>query len=70
MTGKNATPLIGWHSADETLKPWLEAEFRRRGMRTMRELLDEMAAEYRERVEFLAHHGPAACEAASELEKP
>lgn len=53
MTGKNATPLIGWHSTDPTLKPWLEAEVERRGMETMRELLDEMAAEYRERVEFL-----------------
>ena len=47
MTGKNATPLIGWHSADPTLKPWLEAEFKRRGMDSMRQLLDEMAAEYR-----------------------
>lgn len=56
MVGKNATPLIGWHSADETLKPWLEAEQKRRGMGTMRELLDEMASEYRERVEFLKAH--------------
>jgi len=54
MGGKNATPLIGWHSADPTLKPWLEAEVERRGMHTMRELLDEMAAEYRERVDELA----------------
>lgn len=54
MAGKNATPLIGWHSSDSTLKPWLEAEFKRRGMGTMRELLDEMAAEYREHVESLA----------------
>ena len=23
MVGKNATPLIGWHSADPTLKPWI-----------------------------------------------
>ena len=53
MVGKNATPLIGWHSSDPTLKPWLEAEVERRGMGTMRELLDEMAAEYREHVEQL-----------------
>ena len=53
MTGKNSTPLIGWHSSDSTLKPWLEAEVERRGMSTMRELLDEMAAEYRERVDSL-----------------
>lgn len=49
MPGQNATPLIGWHSADPTLKPWLEAEWQRRGMGSMRELLDEMAAEYRAR---------------------
>ena len=55
MVGKNATPLIGWHSADRTLKPWIESEAERRGM-TMRELLDEMASEYRERVEFLKAH--------------
>lgn len=61
MTGKNATPLIGWHSADPTLKPWLEAEFKRRGMETMRELLDEMAAEYRERVEFLKTQAAMGC---------
>ena len=53
MTGKNSTPLIGWHSQDDTLKPWIEAEAGRRGM-TMREVLDEMAAEYRQRVEELA----------------
>jgi hypothetical protein len=51
--GVHRTPGISWHSADPTLKPWLEAEFKRRGMETMRELLDEMAAEYRERVELL-----------------
>jgi len=52
MTGKNATPLIGWHSADPTLKPWLEAEAERRGI-TQRELLDEALEEYREHVEHL-----------------
>jgi hypothetical protein len=46
MTGKNATPLIGWHSADPTLKPWLMAEAGRRGI-TVRELLDEALATYR-----------------------
>ena len=51
MTGKNSTPLIGWHSKDPTLKPWLEAEAGRRGMGTMRELLDEALAQYRERAE-------------------
>jgi len=45
MTGKNATPLIGWHSADPDLKPRLAAEAARRGI-TLRELLDEMAAAY------------------------
>ena len=51
MTDKNSTPLIGWHSKDPTLKPWLEAEAGRRGRGTMRELLDEALAQYRERAE-------------------
>ena len=46
MTGKNATPLIGWHSADPALKPWVKAEAARRGI-TERELLDEALSEYR-----------------------
>ena len=46
MTGRNATPLIGWHSADPTLKPWIAAEAERRGI-TVRELLDEALAAYR-----------------------
>jgi hypothetical protein len=48
MTGKNATPLIGWHSVDPSLKPWVLAEVERRGI-TVRELLDEALAEYRAR---------------------
>ena len=51
MTGKNATPLIGWHSTDPTLKPWIVAEAERRGI-TVRELLDEALAEYRVRAEL------------------
>jgi hypothetical protein len=50
MTGKNATPLIGWHSTDPTAKPWVKAEASRRGI-TERELLDEALAEYRARRE-------------------
>ena len=50
MTGKNATPLIGWHSADPDLKPWVKAEAARREI-TERELLDEALSEYRDRVE-------------------
>jgi hypothetical protein len=46
MTGKNKTPLIGWHSADPTLKPWVEAEAQRRGV-PAREVLDEALSEYR-----------------------
>jgi hypothetical protein len=46
MTGKNATPLIGWHSADPTAKPWVKAEAGRRGI-TERELLDEALAKFR-----------------------
>ena len=51
--GVHKNPGISWHSADPTLKPWIEAEATRRRM-TKREVLDEMAAEYRERVEELA----------------
>jgi hypothetical protein len=50
MVGKNATPLIGWHSADPTMKPWIEQEAQRRGI-TRRELLDEALAEYRKQHE-------------------
>ena len=48
MPGQNRTPLIGWHSADPTLKPWVTAEAARRDI-TERELLDEALAEYRAR---------------------
>jgi hypothetical protein len=50
MTGKNKTPLIGWHSADPTLKPWVKAEAGRRGIKE-RELLDEALSEYRDKRE-------------------
>lgn len=43
MPGKNKTPLIGWHSVDPTLKPWVEAEAERRGI-TLREFLDAVLA--------------------------
>ena len=46
MTGKNKTPLIGWHSADPTLKPWIEAEAQRRGQ-TVREFLDKVLGRVR-----------------------
>lgn len=47
MPGKNATKLIGWHSADPGLKAWIDAEAARRGI-TRRELLDEALAAYQE----------------------
>jgi hypothetical protein len=46
MPGQNKTPLIGWHSADPTLKAWVEAQAARRGV-TAREILDEALAAYR-----------------------
>jgi len=46
MTGKNKTPLIGWHYADPTLKPWVDAEASRRGV-PARVVLDEALSEYR-----------------------
>lgn len=55
MPSQHKNPGISWHSSDPTLKPWIEAEAERRGT-TKREVLDEMAAEYRERVEQLKEH--------------
>lgn len=52
MVGKNATPLIGWHSADPDRKQRLQDEAERRGI-TLRELLDEMTAEQLEHAEQL-----------------
>ena len=48
--GWNRTPLIAWHSADPTLRPWIKAEGQYRGI-TDRELLDEAAALFRARQE-------------------
>lgn len=45
-SSRNKTPLIGWHSADPTLKPFVDAEAARRGI-TVRELLDEALRDYR-----------------------
>jgi hypothetical protein len=45
MVGKNATPLIGWHSADPAMKPRIEAEAAQRGI-TLRELLDKVLADW------------------------
>jgi hypothetical protein len=58
MPGKNATPLIGWHSADPTLKPWIQDEAGRRAI-TVRELLDDALAAYRAETasrELIARH--------------
>ena len=44
--GVHKTPLIGWHSADPALKPFIDAEAKRRGI-TVRELLDEALSMYR-----------------------
>ena len=56
MPGRNATPLIGWHSEDPTLKPWVKAEASRRGI-TERQLLDEALREYRARQDHNAPKG-------------
>jgi len=58
MPNQHKTPGISWHSADPDLKPRIEAEAERRGI-TQRELLDEMAAEYFEKVDFARHVGTA-----------
>lgn len=50
MAGQNKTRLIGWHPADPGLKPWAEAQAKRRGVPLAR-ILDEALARYREQVE-------------------
>lgn len=48
MPNQHKNALIGWNPSDPTLKPWVESEASRRGI-TRKDLLDEMAAEYREK---------------------
>jgi len=50
MPGQNKTPLIGWHSEDPTLKPWIVARAGQAGT-TVREYLDRLLAEHRRKVE-------------------
>ena len=50
MPNQHKHPGITWHSADGTLRPWIEDEADRRGI-TRKALLDEALSEYRERVE-------------------
>lgn len=49
MTGKNATPLVGWHPRADHVA-WLEAEVKRRGI-TRTALLDEILDYYRKQAE-------------------
>ncbi len=48
MPNQHATDLISWRSKDPTLRQWIRDEAERRGM-DQKVLLDEMAAEYREK---------------------
>jgi hypothetical protein len=52
VTGKNATPLVGWHPS-AGLVAWLDAEVQRRGGgRGVRsEILEEALAAYRDGTE-------------------
>jgi len=52
VTGKNATPLVGWHPS-AGLVAWLDEEVRRRGggRGTRSAILEEALAAYREAVE-------------------
>ena len=52
MTGKNLTPLVGWHPS-AGLVAWLETEVERRGggRGTRSAILEEALAAYREAVE-------------------
>jgi hypothetical protein len=46
MGGPHERPLIGWHSHDATLKPWLDGEAARRQV-DKTQILDEALVEYR-----------------------
>jgi hypothetical protein len=46
MPNKHKTPMIGWHSEDPTLKPWIAARAKQAGT-TAREYLDRLLAEHR-----------------------
>jgi hypothetical protein len=50
VTGRNKTKLIGWHSEDPTLKPWITDRASQAGI-TVREYLDRLLAEHRKEVE-------------------
>lgn len=50
MPNRHKTPLLGWHPADPTLKPWVADRARRAGI-TVREYLDRLLAEHRKEVE-------------------
>jgi hypothetical protein len=49
MTGKNATPLLGWHPPAE-LSAWVRAEAERRGVK-LSVVLNEALEAYRASVE-------------------
>jgi hypothetical protein len=51
VPNKHKTLTISWHSADPSLKPWIEQEAERYGI-TRRELLDKALAEFRARREL------------------
>ncbi len=61
MTGRNKTPLIGWHPASADLVAWFEAEVERRGGgRGVRSaILDEALEAYRAVVDARTADTPA-----------
>jgi hypothetical protein len=48
MPNQHKNKLIGWNPTDPTMKQWIRDEAERRGV-DQKVLLDEMAAEYREK---------------------
>jgi len=50
VTGKNKTPLLGWHPASAELVAWARAEAERRDVPLAR-ILDEALTAYRDAVE-------------------
>ena len=54
MTGKNKTPLLGWHPSSAELAAWARAEAKRRGV-PLAHILDEALEAYRQAQEQSRH---------------
>jgi hypothetical protein len=47
VTGKNKTPLLGWHPSSAEDEAWIRAEAKKQGRGALARMLDEALALYR-----------------------